>query len=64
MYLNRDQSKGLANFFLDLAKGLVLGGLGLTLTVPIEARVPAVFIFMPIAAWFVKIALDILEDTK
>lgn len=64
LILNQEQLKGLANFFFDLAKGLVLGGLGLTLTIPLESRLMAVLIFIPLSVWFVIIALDILEDVK
>lgn len=64
LILNQEQSKGLANFFFDLAKGLVLGGLGLTLVIPLETRLTAILVFVPLSVWFVTIALDILEDLK
>lgn len=45
--LNPEQAKGLANFFFDMAKGLILGSLGLALTIPIEVKIavlmPSIF---------------------
>ena len=62
--LNTEQAKGLANFFFDLAKGLILGGLGLATTVPLETKLFAVIISSFFAVWCVKTALFLLEDIQ
>jgi len=64
LILNQEQLKGLANFFFDLAKGLILGGVGFSLTIPFVARTLLIFFVLFTAVWFVKIALDLLEEVK
>jgi len=63
-YLNSEQSKGLASFFFDTAKGLVLGGIALSVTVPWETRIVAVLGSLFFAIWCVKMALDLLKEVK
>ncbi len=62
--LNNEQAKGLSNFFFDIAKGLVLGGIGFATFVPSSA----ILIFVSLSAIFaflsIKLALSILEEVK
>ncbi len=62
--LNNEQAKGLSNFFFDIAKGLVLGGIGFATFVPLESML----IFVTLSAIFaflcIRLALSILEDIK
>jgi len=62
MYFNRSQAKGLANFFFDLAKGLVLGGLGLSLTIPGGERMFLSLSALLIAGFCVMMAIELLEE--
>lgn len=64
MLLNNDQARGLANFFFDIAKGLILGSLGLSLAVPLAVKVAIVIPSIFFALWCVKMALYLLEDIK
>lgn len=62
--LNSEQARGLANFFFDVAKGLVLGGIGLSLAVPIGIKVFIVFFSSVFAIVCLRMALDLLKDFK
>ena len=62
--LNSEQAKGLANFLFDVAKGLVLGGIGLSLTTPFEVKILAIFSSSIFAAACLIMALKLLEDFK
>lgn len=60
--LNEAQSKGLANFFFDLAKGLVLGSLGLSFTIPGSVRMTIMTVALILAGYCVRLALRLLEE--
>ncbi|MBI2611992.1 hypothetical protein HYW54_04595 [Candidatus Gottesmanbacteria bacterium] len=59
--LNLEQSKGLANFFFDIAKGLVLGGIGFATVAPFEQKIIVSISSFILAFWSVKTALALLE---
>jgi|YNPBryantNP2012_1023418.scaffolds.fasta_scaffold07601_5 hypothetical protein len=59
--LNSKQADGLANFFFDIGKGLVLSGIGSVIIVP-EARLIAAFLSTLTAVFCVKLALNLLEE--
>lgn len=60
--LNREQSKGLASFFFDIAKGLVLGGIGFATVVPLQTKFIFSFIAGLFALWCVRFALFLLAE--
>lgn len=62
--LNSAQIKGLANFFFDIAKGFVLGGVGLTAAYPIEEKFVLNIISISLAIVSLRIALRLLEEVK
>lgn len=62
--LNNQQAKFLANFYLDIAKGLVLGGISLAIVGPLEIKIIYVFLSGLGAIYLVKIALKILEEIE
>ena len=62
--LNNEQAKGLSNFFFDVAKGMVLGGLGLSLTVPLVVKVSLVIMSMIVALFCLRMALYLLQGLK
>lgn len=60
---NKEQAKGLAGFYFDVAKGLFLGGVGFATFSQPEVKL-ATFIISIILSYFcVKFALVILKDT-
>lgn len=62
--LNSEQSKGLASFFFDVAKGAVLGGIGFATVVPLGLKLVSVFLMTIMAIVCVKFALVLLENIK
>jgi len=62
--LNPIQAKGLANFFFDIAKGLALGGVGLSLKGPAGLRIVFLSVSLFLTYEFVKAGLFILKDIK
>ncbi|MDP3973818.1 MAG: hypothetical protein Q8P92_03215 [Candidatus Daviesbacteria bacterium] len=64
MSLNMEQSKSLAGFFFDVAKGLILGGLGLAVVTPFEVRLIMVFVSVFLAYTCLRIGLSLLEEVK
>ena len=62
--LNSEQAKGLANFFFDVAKGLVLGGIGFATVLPLGLKLLSVLAMSILAIICVKIALTLLEEIK
>lgn len=62
IFLNQAQAKGLSNFLFDMAKGLILGSLGLALTTPFEIKIVILILSIFFAFWFIKIALSLLEE--
>ena len=51
LYLNHEQSKGLANFFFDLGKGVFLGSIGIVMIS--EAKI----IFVSLGMIFVMLCI-------
>lgn len=64
MRLNREQAKSLSNFFFDVAKGLVLGGIGFTIIVPWEMRITAIISSTTMAYACIRIGLSLLEGYR
>ena len=64
VFLNTRQAEGLANFFFDVAKGLVLGGIGFATIVPLELKLMSVGFTTVFALVCVRFALLLLEDVK
>ena len=62
--LNSYQAKGLANFFFDVAKGLVLGGIGFATVLPLGLKLLSVLAMSVLVIICVKIALTLLEEIK
>ena len=62
--LNSEQAKGLANFFFDVAKGLVLGGIGISLAVPVGVKISLILFSSLTAFAFIRMALYLLQDFK
>lgn len=64
MRLNREQAKSLANFFFDVAKGLILGGIGLAVVVPWNVRILTLLLSVITAYFCIRFALSLLEESK
>lgn len=60
--LNSVQARGLADFFLDIAKGFVLGGIGSALIVPFQLKYVTGILSGILAMVCIKMALALLED--
>ncbi len=58
--LNEKQTEKLSGFFMDMAKGLMLGGLGLAMTN--EAKFLTISVSTFLSLWFVKASLDLLKE--
>lgn len=64
MGLNAEQSKGLANFYFDVAKGIFLGGVSLAVFNQPQTR-PFTFVLSAIISYTcVQFALNLLKDVK
>lgn len=63
-YLNAAQAKGLADFFFDVAKGLVLGGVGFATTVPLEFRLIFGLLVTIFTYACIRIALYLLKEVE
>lgn len=59
--LNTEQAKGLSIFFFDIAKGLILGGIG-SAVVSSQARIPLLLLVTLFSFGCIKIALALLEE--
>lgn len=62
MILNHNQAEKLADFFFDIAKGLILGGFGFASIVPNEVKLIYPIVGSLLAFWCVKLGLKLLED--
>lgn len=60
--LNNKQGERLADFFLDMAKGLLLGGIGFSAVVPLESKLVTVFLSSGLSFWCLKMGLSLLEE--
>jgi hypothetical protein len=59
VFLNKDQAKALADFFLSIAKGLILGGIGFTTIAPAEFKLLYAFFAMIFAFFCINLALEL-----
>ncbi len=62
IFLNYEQSRSLAGFFMDIAKGLVLGGIGFSISAPFEIKIVFMFGSIIISYWCIKLALILLAN--
>ena len=62
--LNSEQAKGLSNFFFDVAKGLVLGGIGFYVISPFQIKYITVISSGMLAHGCIKMALTLLEGVR
>ena len=62
MIINNAQARELAKFNFDIAKGLILGGLGLAIVIPFELKVLLICVSSILAYALVKIALALLKE--
>jgi len=62
LVLNTEQIKGLSNFLFDIAKGLVLGGIGLSLTIPFEMKIVLLTIVSMFTVACLSMALNLLKE--
>ncbi|MEK7503954.1 MAG: hypothetical protein AAB550_00420 [Patescibacteria group bacterium] len=61
MRFNVEQTKGLASFFFDIAKGLFLGGVGFATLGQPETKLITFITSMILCYFCVKFALTLLE---
>lgn len=64
MRFNREQVKSLSSFFFDVAKGLVLGGVGFATFLPWNIMITAVFSSVVLAYICVNIGLNLLKEVE
>lgn len=62
--LNKAQSVELAKFFFDVAKGLILGGIGFSTVIAFELRMVMTVLTVMTAYILVRLALSILKEVK
>ena len=62
--LNKVQSVELAKFFFDVAKGLILGGIGFSTVIAFELRMVMIVLTAMTAYILVRLALSILKEVK
>jgi hypothetical protein len=62
--LNSDQLRGLSNFFFDVAKGLVLGGVGFYVVSSFQVKYMISILSGIFAYGCIKMALALLEGVK
>lgn len=62
--LNQEQAKSLANFFFDVAKGVILGGLGFATVTSLEVKIFAVLSSLVVTYLLVRFGLILLEDVR
>lgn len=62
MVLNKEQARELAKFLLDLAKGLLIGGVGFGVVAPLEVKVVTAVISLILAYTFIRFALSLLQE--
>lgn len=59
--LNKEQAKGLSNFFFDVAKGISLGGLGFLSVTDLLSRFLFILAITAIAYTCIVVALTLLK---
>lgn len=62
IFFNKEQAKALADFFLSIAKGLILGGIGFTAVAPTESKFIYTLSAMVFAFFCINLALELLKD--
>lgn len=62
MILNRVQAQELAKFFFDIAKGLVLGGVGFATVSSLAVKLTVVVASLFFAYIFVRMGLVLLKE--
>lgn len=63
-YLNREQKISLSNFFMDLAKGLILGSIGFAAVVSFEAKLTGIIVGFFMAFLLVDSGLSLLKKNN
>lgn len=64
MLLNKTQAQELARFFFDIAKGLVLGGLGLSVVIPLNLKLLTITLTIVLVYVCIRFGLSLLEDIR
>lgn len=64
MVLNKAQAQELAKFFFDLAKGLILGGVGFATVGSIEIRIITAISSLILAYLCIRFGLALLKEVK
>lgn len=64
MLLNKAQAQELARFFFDVAKGLVLGGVGFATVGSIEIRMVTILVSLLMSYFCIKFGLTLLKEIK
>lgn len=64
MVLNKAQAKELSRFFFDVAKGLVLGGVGFATVTSVEVRLVIMVFSVVLAYASIRIALGLLKGVE
>lgn len=64
MILNKAQAQELARFFFDVAKGLMLGGVGFTTVSSLEIKILAIVSSLMLSYICVRIGLFLLKEVK
>lgn len=59
--LNSKQAETLSAFFIDIAKGLILGTVGYSLIIPSETKIIIALTNIIIAGFAIKFSLSLLE---
>ena len=59
--LNTEQAKSLATFFFDIAKGLILGGVGSVIVSP-QTRILVLLLITFFSLGCIKMALALLKE--
>lgn len=64
MILNKAQAQELARFFFDVAKGLILGGIGFATVGSVEMRMITTIVSLILVYACVKFGLTLLKEIK
>lgn len=62
MVLNKEQARELARFLLDVAKGLILGGVGFGVVAPFEIKILAGGVSLILVYALVRFSLSLLKE--
>lgn len=64
MVLNKAQAQELAQFFFDLAKGFILGGVGFTAITPAEIKLAMAIASLILTYFCIRIGLTLLKEDR